>query len=220
VGAPNRVSYSKQCQPCKWSSLSILTQLSVVAQLIRLVKKSEAKRGLSSKLPHEIWAHAQQSFCDPQHDVHNTKCACTMTAGQTRWAKLFLLQVDCCSFREHYKKVVTITRRAQGCAIRYLCRAPAKGPVQQALSQHPGSNRHAHAVCRRGPMLDVDDGHAAVHHTAQEQLQGVFVVPLQDWFLQEDQAGVIVRGTAAVGYAGQLAGAAHGWGSPPCSLSG
>lgn len=104
--------------------------------------------------------------------------------------------------------------------MRYLSRAPAEGPVQQALSQHPSRNRHAHAVCRRGPMLDVDDGHAAVHHAAQEQLQGVFMVPLQDWFLQRDQAGVVVRGAATIGYAGQLAGAAHGWGSPPCSLSG
>ena len=57
-------------------------------QLIRLVKKSEAKRGLSSKLPHEIWAHAQQSFCDSLHDVHNARCACALTAGPTWWTNL------------------------------------------------------------------------------------------------------------------------------------
>ena len=60
----------------------------MIVQLIRLVKKSEAKRGLSSNLHHEIWAHAQQSFCDPLHDVHNAKCACALTAGPTWWTNL------------------------------------------------------------------------------------------------------------------------------------
>ena len=74
--------------PCKESSLSSLTQLSVITQLIRLVttvrSQAKAMHGLSSKLPHGIWAHAQQSFCDPQHNVHNAKCACALTASPTR----------------------------------------------------------------------------------------------------------------------------------------
>ncbi|KAA6428634.1 MAG: hypothetical protein FRX49_01509 [Trebouxia sp. A1-2] len=112
---------------------------------------------------------------------------------------------------KNYKQGGDNDEGAQGCATRYLSRAPAQGPVQQALSQHPGSNRHAHAVGRRAPVLNVDDGHAAVHHAAKEQLQGVFMVPLQDWFLQGEQAGIAVRGAAAVGYAAAA--------EPPAGLS-
>ena len=115
-----------------------------------------------------------------------------------------------------------LSARPSGCATLssgqacYLSRSPAQCPVQQALSQHPGSHRHPHTVGRGGPMLDVDDGHAPVHYTSQQHLQGVLMVPLQDRLLHGSQAGVIVWGTAAVGYAGQLAGAAHGRGAATC----
>ena len=69
-------------------------------------------------------------------------------------------------------------------------------------------------------MLDVDDGHAPVHHPLQQQSQGGFMVPLQHrlWCKGKGKAGVIgVGGPTTVGDAGQLAGAAHGRGAPTCT---
>lgn len=67
-------------------------------------------------------------------------------------------------------------------------------------------------------MLDVDDGHAPVHHPLQQQGQGGFMVPLQHRLWCKSKAGFIgIWSTATVGDVCQLAGAAHGRGAPTCN---
>ncbi len=54
-------------------------------------------------------------------------------------------------------------------------------------------------------MLDVDDGHAPLHHAAQQQLQGGLVVPVQASVGDCQQGlGAALRGGSAEPVAGQV----------------
>ena len=117
AGAPDRVSYTSQYHTCRCLYSSSLDSNqrdhAVDAAGVKVRRQALAMHDSSSKLAHDIWAHAQQSCREPQHEVHNAKCACALATWWTQLvARTSDLKLTAASSSE---RTMTATRHTRVC---------------------------------------------------------------------------------------------------------